>query len=68
MAYVSCLLEVGLPVLLVSRPGEVVLGRTAGGCNSVLLELQVLSVLSLRWIDSGLRACVFTHDFFRLPW
>ncbi|XP_076767628.1 DNA topoisomerase I, mitochondrial isoform X2 [Arvicanthis niloticus] len=68
MAYVSCLLEVGLPVLLVSRPGEVVLGRTPGGCNSVLLELQVLSVLPLRWIDSGLRACVFTHDFFRLPW
>lgn len=54
MAYVPGLLEVRLPVLVVSRPREVALGGTAGACNCVLLEVRALGVLPLRWVDRGL--------------
>lgn len=35
-------------VQLVSRLGEVTLGRTAGACDCVLLEVRALGVLPLR--------------------
>lgn len=61
MAYVSGLLAAGLgnssftglPVLLVSRPGLVALGRAAGACNYVPMEVRALDVLPLRWVDGA---------------
>lgn len=40
-------------MLLVSRPGLVALGRAAGACNYVPMEVRTLEVLPLRWVDGA---------------